>query len=149
MIYDALDHIDRYSGSFPRLDRAIRWILETDLKCLTLGRTDIDADDVFVNVFFSDCRAPQDAEFEIHSSYLDLQIVLEGRERFEVACDGLQPVRAYDAAKDVAFCSAQTQCSGILDALHFVLFMTEEAHKPSLIVDGHAKVRKAVFKIRK
>ncbi|MDR0966917.1 MAG: YhcH/YjgK/YiaL family protein [Myxococcales bacterium] len=148
MIYDHLDHLSLYSGLSPRLDTAIQWLLQSNLEALPLGRTDIGGDDVFVNVFLSDSRAPEDAEFEIHSLYDDLQLVLDGQERFEVACGDFLPTQAYDADRDAAFGAAPIQCGGVLDEQHFAIFFVGEAHRPALLSESFTKVKKAVIKIR-
>lgn len=50
MIYDKLENIGRYKGMNKHLDTAIDYILHNDLSSLPSGRTELDGDNVYINV---------------------------------------------------------------------------------------------------
>ena len=50
MICDTLEHLARYNGLHPNLDTAIDYLLTHDLSALPNGRTEVDGDEVFINV---------------------------------------------------------------------------------------------------
>ena len=50
MITDSLSCLGRYCGIHPALDTAIRWLAEHDLAQLPNGRTEIDGQEVYINV---------------------------------------------------------------------------------------------------
>ena len=50
MICDTLEHLARYNGLHPNLDTAIDYLLPHDLSALPNGRTEVDGDEVFINV---------------------------------------------------------------------------------------------------
>ena len=147
MIYDRLENLEQYTGLFEPLDTAIQWIGEHDLSELPLGRTEIDGDKVYVVVSECDTRKSEDAHFETHSTYMDLQLDLEGVELFEVSLSDLQEVTPYDEQSDAALYDADLSCASVLGQDRFVIFMTEEAHKPGVRAVGCDRVKKAVFKI--
>lgn len=147
MIYDRLENLDQYTGLFEPLDTAIAWIAEHDLNELPLGRTDIDGDKVYVTVSECATRSSDEAQFETHSTYMDLQVDLEGVELFEVSLSDLEETVAYNEENDIAFYNAELSTAAVLGPDRFVIFMTEEAHKPAVHAVGCDSVKKAVFKI--
>ena len=105
MITDTLAHLARYRGLHKNLDTAIDWLAAHDVTALPNGRTVIDGDAVFVNVMDAELRDAEDAAFEYHRRYADLQIDLTGAERWDWAAQG-SPLVAnapYDAASDAGF----------------------------------------------
>lgn len=149
MLYDRLENLEQYSGLFENLDTAIEYIATHDLGELPEGRTDIDGDKVYVNVMVADSRASEDALFETHSRYMDLQVDLDGVELFELALGELQEKQPFDESTDCGFYAAETSCAAVLGEDRFVVFLTEEAHKPTVRAAGYDKVKKAVFKIER
>ncbi len=147
MIYDTLDNISQYTGLFENLDIAIDYIEKNDLSLLPLGRTDIDGDNVYVSVMDVKTRPTQDADFETHSKYMDLQTDITGTELCEVALGELVQEAEYDSEKDIAFFKADLSCALILNPDRFVVFMAEEPHKPTIRTEDCEDVKKAVFKI--
>ena len=147
MLYDRLENIEQYTGLFENLDTAIAYIAAHDLDELPPGRTDIDGDRVFVTVSESDTRPSEGADFELHEKYMDVQIDLAGVELFEVALGELEEAVPFDGEKDAGFYKAPLSCAGVLGEDRFVVFMTNEAHKPLVRAAGCDRVRKAVFKV--
>ena len=147
MLYDRLDNLEQYTGLFENLDTCIEWIMENGLDDLPLGRTDIQGDDIYVNVM--ECPAAEDSavDFETHSKYMDLQIVLEGSQLFQVALEDIDETRPYDEEKDYALYKGTPSCAGVLDPERFAVFMVEEAHKGNIRTADCEKSIKAVFKI--
>ena len=78
MICDTLEHLARYNGLHPNLDTAIDYLLTHDLSALPNGRTEVDCDEVFINVM--DAALHPDAGYhpEYHKLYADLQIDITG-----------------------------------------------------------------------
>ena len=80
MICDTLEHLARYKGLHPNLDTAIDYLLTHDLSALPNDRTEVDGDEVFINVM--DAALHPDAGYhpEYHKLYADLQIDITGGE---------------------------------------------------------------------
>ena len=149
MITDTLAHLSRYRGLHKNLDTAIDWLAAHDVTALPNGRTVIDGDAVFVNVMDAELRDAEDAAFEYHRRYADLQIDLTGAERWDWAAQG-SPLVAnapYDAASDAGFVAGPEQASGKLGEGRFVLFFPEAPHKPSCQCGVCTCLRKAAVTI--
>lgn len=148
MIYDRIERIAQYRGLSPGLDLVIQWFSEHLLEELPMGKTELDSERVFVNVMKADTRPQEQAHFEVHQNYMDLQVVLQGCESFctgEASC----PAENFDAGADVGFCDGPIRTQGVLYPGWFALFLTQEPHMPTLHgPQGAQTIKKAVFKIR-
>ena len=67
MVYDTLENIGQYAGMFDHLDTAIEFIQANDLDALPLGKTEIDGENVFVNVVETDTLPAEGRAFETHT----------------------------------------------------------------------------------
>ena len=56
MICDTLDQLHLYKGFHKNLDTAIEFLAAHPLDTLPLGRTEVDGDEVFINVMDADRR---------------------------------------------------------------------------------------------
>ena len=80
MICDTLDQLHLYKGFHKNLDTAIEFLAAHPLDTLPLGRTEVDGDEVFINVMDADLKPHTDSHAEYHRLYADLQIDLTGGE---------------------------------------------------------------------
>ena len=149
MIYDHFEHLSRYQGCFKGLDTLIEWAKHNRVQDLPLGKTEIDGDRVFVNVMMAQTRHPQQAKYEVHHNYMDLQMDIEGSEVVQVPKTFAFDADGFDADKDIGFGSGEVGSIGYLGNGTFALFLTEEPHMPTLHLEQCQTVKKAVFKILK
>ena len=149
MICDALEHLSRYRGLHRNLDTAIDYLtayhVAHELAELPLGRTEVDGDNVFINVM--DARlSPDSTRLEYHRAYADLQLDLTGGEGWGYTNLPGQPDGEFEG--DIGFCTSPDAVTGSLGQGRFVLFFPGELHKPGVARPGCTQVRKAVIKIR-
>ena len=116
-----------------------------DLYDLPLGRTEVDGENVFINVMEADL-SPDSTRFEYHKKYADLQIDLTGGEGWGYT--NLPGEEAGEFTGDIGFRTSPDAVSGTLGEGRFVLFFPGELHKPGVARPGCAHVRKVVIKIR-
>ena len=145
MICDTLQHLTRYKGLCKNLDTAIDYLLTHDPTSLPLGRTEVDGENVFINVMEADL-SPDSTRLEYHKKYADLQIDLTGGEGWGYTT--LPGEEAGEFTGDIGFRTSPDAVSGTLGEGRFVLFFPGELHKPGVARPGCAHVRKAVIKIR-
>ena len=148
MIYDTIENLSQYKGMSKNVDIAIRYILNNELSELPLGKTVIDGDKVFVNVVEAATIPGEKAVFEMHQNTIDLQLVLDGTELFEVAFGETKITKPYDSTTDTCLLDASTSGAGMLCPGRFVLFQAMEPHKPLIKAQGCDKVKKLIFKIK-
>ena len=144
MIVDKLENLSRYAGLSKHFETAAAFVKEHDLASLPLGRTEVDGDNVFINVFENVYDRP-DMFWEAHNLYSDVQIVLAGSERF-----GWGSACVYGEPEgDLIVCSDVTGFDFVLTAGQFVIFLPTEPHSPGNPAGERTPCRKAVIKVRK
>ena len=146
MICDTLDQLHLYKGFHKNLDTAIEFLAAHPLDILPLGRTEVDGDEVFINVMDADLKPHTGSHAEYHRLYADLQIDLTGGEGWGYT--NLPGEEAGEFAGDIGFRTSPDAVSGVLGEGRFVLFFPGELHKPGVARPGCDHVRKAVIKIR-
>lgn len=147
MITDTMTNLINYRSISDNINTVIDWLQKNDLKSLPEGKISIDGDKVFVNIISADLRPPEDAAFEFHRIYADLQIDIDGNEYWDWSPADTSSID-YNSSDDVGFATVEAQASGILTSDRFVLFFPGELHKPSCRTDSCSHLRKAVFKIK-
>lgn len=160
MIRSNRNHVNRYRGLHAGIDRAIEHLHSTDLTTLPAGRHELEGSD-YLLIQEYDTLPESTLRFETHRRYIDLQILISGRESFRI-CDAseLQEVEAYCEERDIAFyCRSKSACACLnvsvsacrdrVDLLpdELVILFTEDAHMPCVATDEPEPVRKAVYKI--
>ena len=149
MICDALEHLNRYRGLHRNLGTAIDYLtayhVAHDLSDLPLGRTEVDGENVFINVMEADL-SPDSTRLEYHKKYADLQIDLTGGEGWGYATDPGAETKPFTG--DIGFQDAPCVVNGTMGGGRFVLFFPLELHKPGVARPECTSVRKAIVKIR-
>lgn len=150
MIVGKLRDIKRYKGLHKNIDTAIDYVLNNDLMALPKGKTMIDGNDVYVNRDTYVARPLEECFFENHEHYLDLQIVLKGKELFgftDISNPSLQVTTPYNIDKDVTKYSASKDTVYFVLEEGFALVFKEDIHLAKAKVDNEL-VDKAVIKIK-
>lgn len=142
MIVDKLANFARYAHLGKHFETAVAFVEATDLTKLPLGRTEVDGDNVFINVFETVYDRP-DRFWEAHRKYADVQIVLAGCERFgwggEVTFGEIQG--------DLIPCKNVVGFDFTLTEGQFAIFLPLEPHSPGNPAGEPAPCRKAVIKV--
>jgi YhcH/YjgK/YiaL family protein len=148
MIVDHLSHAHMYEGSTRRVHHAFAFLRQHDLTTLACGRYDIaPGDDVFAIVQEYQTRSLQEAEWEAHRAYLDVQYIVAGSERMGYAyIDTMLPSSEYDADRDIQHFTGSGS-DIILTPGTFAIFSPHDVHRPGVAVDAPAPVRKIVVKV--
>ncbi|MGG7518672.1 YhcH/YjgK/YiaL family protein [Allorhizobium undicola] len=151
MIVGSLAHWPMFRKTLPEaLRHAIERTLTLDLDSLAIGRHPIEGDDIFVLIQEMPTRPANDLRPEAHRRYIDIQILLKGREAYGFSSPNpdLQPVEDRLTNHDIAFYPGQASENFVtLAANEFIVFFPGEFHRPCCEVDGSEPIRKAVIKI--
>ena len=148
MIYDLIENAKYYSKSIAPLSRAVEFIRKTD-RAAKDGRYDISGEDIYAIVASYRTSGNNASPFEAHRKYIDLQCMLEGTERIDVAQgSGFRIKNRYSAKKDVLFIYPPKRYSSItLAPGHFAIFYPHDFHRPGRLITSPKNVCKLVIKI--
>ncbi len=148
MIYDKIQNAGLYKGSNPHLDTAIAFLLTQDLDALPLGRTEIDGSNVFLNKMEASTLPAAGRPFEVHHTYMDIQIDLQGCECIETGDIAAFSCADFSEEKDVGFGDCPAVASCVLVPGSFTICMAGEPHKPGITAGEDTALVKCVLKVR-
>lgn len=151
MLVTSITLAERYDYLNDKFRAAFEFLRNNDLESLPLGNTPICGEEVYANVQEYTTLSNEQAPFESHRNYFDLQYVVSGKELF-----GYTPVDKcvanvlYDAERDLVFYSEPKEYGQIiLESGQFAIVSPEDAHAPRRCTsEGPCAVRKVVIKIR-
>lgn len=105
----------------------------------------------YANVDVYETKFPELCKFEAHKKYIDIQMLLSGKEELDfMPVEGLTVSEEYDNKRDIMFFENPDKISDrvILEPGKFALIYPHEAHKPQMNICGNSeKVKKVVVKI--
>jgi biofilm protein TabA len=151
MIVDNIKNHAKYMHLPPRIQRAIEYLGSTDFTYVENGHYELDGKNLISIVNRYKTKLPEQAVWESHRKYIDVQFIAGGEERFgHVSLANAPAVKTpYSSEKDVIFYEPGTE---IHDAPMgtFMIFYPEDIHAPSLAVGSPptpAEVVKVVVKV--
>lgn len=151
MIVDRLDNLKLYESVNRNLKDVINYIENTDLYKLEVGKYKLN-DEVNIIRESYNTRHFEECYFEGHQKYLDLQIVLTGKEYFGYKNNkdsNINITQPYNEEKDIEKYQANEFTKVILTDNMFALVFPQDLHLGKLIFDNSQKVEKVIFKIKK
>jgi YhcH/YjgK/YiaL family protein len=149
MITDALENLEKYKSIVPHSKEISDYLNKHDFHSLETGRYQIAGQSAFVLIQEYQTKAESEKRWESHRKYIDIQIVLDGKEFVSYAPSSvLKPQDSYSEEKDIIFYEdhLQEHTRVMVPRDCFCLFFPGEAHKPGLLVSEAASIKKAVIK---
>jgi YhcH/YjgK/YiaL family protein len=150
MISDTLEQCHRYTSLSPRFAAAFEFLEKLPANQPT-GRYDLDGNNCFAMVQAYTTMPLDQAKFETHRQYIDIQFIQAGRETmlWSPLAALTQVTGAYSPEKDVIFYANPPQKTPInFGAGQFVIFFSTDGHAGGLECYGQSEVRKVVIKVR-
>jgi YhcH/YjgK/YiaL family protein len=148
MILGTLQDSARYEALHPDFKEVFDYVKQHDLLHTELGRIELRGDDIFINNIDPTTSLASDQPLEVHETYLDVHMLLEGRERIGwlPASECRKARGTFDHEKD--FILYDDTPSSYVDLLpgQFAIVYPEDAHAP-MIGQGE-QIRKLIIKVR-
>jgi YhcH/YjgK/YiaL family protein len=151
MIVDKIENYAKYANLPRALYRAIEYIGSTDFSYVENGQYELDGKRMISIVNRSQTRTLDNAIWESHRKYIDVQFVAGGHERFgHVPLASAPPVQTpYNESKDVFFYEPGLETFDA-PAGTFMIFYPDDVHAPGLatgVPPKPAEVVKGVVKV--
>ena len=147
MIVGKLKDLNRYLGLSNEIDEAIIYVLKTDMLSLACGRYEL-SENVIVNR--QQYCGKTETFAESHKDYIDLQIVLNGKERMgyaDISNPTLTIIEDYNSEIDLVKYDVCDECFYEMTYGSFALIFPEDVHRPGVKVNEEL-IEKVVLKIR-
>jgi YhcH/YjgK/YiaL family protein len=146
MIIDSLQNAELYSQLNRRFKRAFEFLQNPETKNLPPGSYELEGRDLYVAIHEYTTKAEGQGKWEAHRKHIDIQLMLEGRERIHIAPLEQMEQGDYNEAKDFLALSGAgeylTLCPG-----QFMVLFPQDAHMPSMAAGEPSAVKKAVVKV--
>ena len=146
MIKDNLKRAETYFNISENLRKGFEWIKNNDLKNMADGRYEID-DKIYANL--QSYITKDDAPYEAHRDYIDIQYMINGEEISGVTdYSNCSTTEQYNKQKDIEFlkCNSNEEFYKISEGEFFVFF-PHDAHKPALKIKENKNVKKVIVKV--
>lgn len=126
MIVDKLSNAKQYYKLDFRIEKAFKYIINTDLSQIKEGKYKIDGDDIFAVVSEYETKKIEKGLWEAHRKYIDIQYIISGKEKIGYACiEDMKSSIDYDEKNDILFVKGQGDYITVNEGT-FVLFTPKD-----------------------
>lgn len=148
MIVDNINNINIYELRNQNLIKAFEYIRKHNFVDKLTGKFEIDGEDLYAIISEYMPKSENNVFWEAHKKYLDIHYVIEGEELIGYTpINNLDIIKPYDKENDVVLGIADGNYIK-LNTGDFMVFFTNEAHKPGVKTSSCAKVKKLIIKIK-
>ncbi|MBO5699789.1 MAG: YhcH/YjgK/YiaL family protein [Bacteroidales bacterium] len=146
MILDSLKSFEKYQTLQEGFDKVYQFIKKNDLYSMECGKYEIDGKRVYCTISEGELRDVEEAKLEIHDSYIDIHVLLDGSETIGLTdrskCNTHDT--KYQEADDIAFLNDEPENYVVLGVGNIAIIFPADSHAPLL---GSGNYKKAVFKV--
>lgn len=151
MIISDLNHWRLESGWVaPSLRKALEWLEQEISADSPAGRYDIDGDRMYVLVQQLTTEPAEVRLAEAHRKYIDIQLLLSGKELIRAARDSGNNEIIADELHDrdkLSYREVEHESDIVLLPGMFAVFFPADIHRPCCSIEHSTYIRKAVVKI--
>ncbi|HRC88524.1 MAG TPA: YhcH/YjgK/YiaL family protein, partial [Bacteroidales bacterium] len=136
MITDTIKNRNLYAAISPRIKAALDYLADTDFSGVEPGRYEIDGQNLYVMVQQYDTIPKEQAKWECHRNYIDIQFIVEGVEQIGFSnVENMKILVEYDPVKDIEILTGDGDYV-TLDRGSFGIFFPQDAHQPKVAPDN-------------
>jgi biofilm protein TabA len=157
MILDKIENLEKYASLNSRFKKAFAWFRKADFSKLDFGKVVIEEGQngeanirVHIDPVYK-TKPLYKTNYEGHKKYIDVQIVLDGREKCQYAPlkGDEEEVIAYVDTNEYYKVNANEMAEFYLEVGNFAIFFPGDLHRPCISIAGEEKdIRKIVLKIK-
>ena len=147
MIKDRLENSNLYHNLSENLSKGFSWLQKNDLKNLKDGKYDIDGNKIYASIQTYETK--EDAKYEAHRKYIDIQAPLTGKECIGLALMDMAALSLpFDIDKDCVMYDGSSKPMILSPGTFAIFFPPYCAHAPGCMApNGPEKIKKVVIKV--
>lgn len=150
MIVTTLSDVSRYARIDANLGLALKWLASAAWANLQPGEHNIRARKIYAIMQEYNTKEDSQCTFESHRLYIDIQMILAGREIIQVVSKSLLTIQD-SYREDIEFYEVPAENrsqSLLMRPFDLAIFFPEDAHRPCMQADSESEsVRKLVIKV--
>ena len=150
MIYDRLNNAEQYFALSKNIQKGFEFLLNNDLANMQDGKHIIKGDEIYANIQTLTTKPIEEAKWEAHRKYIDIQYVIKGYEKmgYGVLQDFKKVAIPYNDEKDVIFLEDGNYNYVDVQNGDFVIFYPNDVHAPMLNYKEPMKIKKVIVKVK-
>ena len=148
MVFGNIRDLEDYGFLEEEILKCFAYAEKHDLMSYEKVSHEIQGDHLFVNIVEYETTETENRFWEAHRNYLDLHLMLEGKERIDI--NFIDQLKQKEFVEKDDFLPMDGDANGyvVLEPGDFLLCYPKDAHRTAIKVDDSIKVKKAIFKIR-
>lgn len=141
---------EKYYDFLPEnLKRCFEYLKDNDLSILDKGSYEIEGKDIFVNIENYDTVKRKERFWEAHRKYIDIHVILAGRECIDVNFIANMKEISYEEDKDFAMLEGDKNSTvDLVNKGDFLICYPQDVHRTAVMYDKSETIKKAIFKIK-
>lgn len=147
MIVANIQNKAEYYGIHPELDKALDCLTPEFLEQAATKKTLLDGENLFVTKFHLETVPEEETFFEAHRKYLDIQVVIRGQERVQIAHPSTLTLTEH--RDDFYGYTGTGEQTVVLRPGNFLIVFPGDAHRLKMPVEAPGEqFTRVVFKIK-
>ena len=148
MVYGNLKNLGSYFFLKPSDREALEYVMRHDLEKMEPGRHEVDGDRIFFNLAQYETKLPEEGFWEAHREYVDIHIMLKGKEKIFLNFVGRLQAGTFEKEKDFLPLEGSESGYVLLQEGDFLICYPEDAHMTGIMTEKKEMIKKAIFKVR-
>lgn len=150
MVYGRIEDIASNCYLPEVVKSCFKYVTERNLLEMANGRYEIDGQDLYVDVvqYRTSTILERNWLWEAHRSYVDIHVMLQGREQVDLNFLKNMRVEGYLVQDDFVLMEGEPQASVVLKPADFLICCPDDAHRTAIALAEPEVVKKAIFKAR-
>ena len=112
------------------------------------GVYEIQGKDIYAQVFDAETGSVEEKRPESHKNYLDVHLMLDGREQIDLNFIQNMELKEYVPKDDFLPMDGEKNSSVILRNGDFLICYPSDGHRTAIVAGEAQKIKKAIFKVR-
>ncbi|MCU7490808.1 MAG: YhcH/YjgK/YiaL family protein [Bacteroidota bacterium] len=146
MVFDSISNFYNYVSIHPQFSSVSGFLSVVNIAALPAGRHFVNEDGAFANVDEYKTKDISEGFIEFHKKYIDIQIILRGKEKIGICNKDSARELEFNEEKD--FGKLEGKADFItLNENYFVIFFPHDGHMPQIMAESPESVKKMVIKV--
>lgn len=147
MMFGNIKNLHEYDYLPVDIKKCFEYAASNNLLDFEKGSYKIDGNNLFVNIVEYETIDVENRFWEAHKNYLDLHLMLDGKEQIDVNFIGNMEEKEFVEKDDFLPLEGDKNGHVILEKDDFLICYPNDAHRTAVKVNNPKKIKKAIFKI--
>lgn len=148
MVFGNISQQEDYRFLEEQIKECFEYAKSNDLLSYGRGSHAIDGDKLFVNIVEYTTAAAEERFWEAHKNYLDVHLMLRGKEQIDV--NFIENMEQKEFVPEDDFLPLEGERNGyvVLKEGDFLICYPHDGHRTAIMVSEPSNIKKAIFKVR-